>query len=34
MKYSAHQEKTIYPEDIQCVWESKNGKGSIYVGNL
>jgi hypothetical protein len=34
MKYPAYSTRTVYPEDIECVWEPKNGKGGIYVGNL
>ena len=26
--------KTVYPEDIECVWEPVKGKGAIYIGNL
>jgi hypothetical protein len=28
------QPKIVYPEDIECVIESNNGIGGIYIGNL
>lgn len=34
MKYTSKGGKVVYAEDIECVWEPRNGKGSIYVGNL
>lgn len=34
MKYPLYKTKTVYPEDIECVWEPKNAKGGIYIGNL
>lgn len=24
----------VYPEDIECVHDSVNGKGGIFIGNL
>ncbi len=32
--YKLPNGKMVYPEDIECVHESINGKGGIYVGNL
>lgn len=34
MSYSGFKQHTVYPEDIECVVDGKNGKGAIYVGNL
>jgi hypothetical protein len=28
------QSKMIYPEDIECIVDSNNGVGGIYIGNL
>lgn len=33
MKYPSSSRVT-YPEDIECVWEPRNGRGGIFVGNL
>lgn len=34
MKYPVYSSRTVYPEDIECVWEPQNNKGGIYIGNL
>jgi hypothetical protein len=28
------QSKIVYPEDIECIVDSNNGVGGIYIGNL
>jgi hypothetical protein len=34
MKQPARHSRTYYPEDIECVFDPKNGKGGIFIGNL
>lgn len=34
MKYPLYSSKTVYPEDIECVLDPRNGKGGIFIGNL
>jgi hypothetical protein len=31
---NTHGGKIVYPEDIECVLDSNNGAGGIFIGNL
>ena len=32
--YKTRHPNNVFEEDIELVYEGRNGKGSIYVGNL